>query len=300
MVSRPPSCCWGPWPQVRCSGRSDRDRGACRHSTDDPRRRAFPRFRSGCVPDPLRTPLRVRRGDRSARVGRWSTVASRRASHESRWVRGRSATPCQGSVGAWSISTARIPLSRRCAPAEWLAIVGPAAMDRGGIDGVTDPRWVTGLDGLEFADLGVISAEDDGFPYLPSISGVPAEGCQRRAIGIGPDVVVEIAILPSKDLDAVISQIQLGTLEDLEATGAERLPGSLVPPTCVQRSSPRPIRRSATPGRRCWRSIVPTARRGCSGPRQLGQRLDTAAAVVGSPGLRTDIRTLIETGATAS
>jgi hypothetical protein len=180
-------------------------------------------------------------------------------------------------------------------PAEWLAIVGPAAMDRGGIDGATDPRWVTGLDGVEFADLGVICAEDDGFPYLSSISGVPAEGCQRRAIGIGPDVVIEIAILPSKDLDAVIRQIQLGTLEELEATGAELLPGSLVPPTMpVQEVEPPPD----TPFCNAWTAVLEgslaNGESGALWSPVLAVAMEAAAGAAPTPEIAADIRVLAE------
>src|SRR5690606_11114717 len=100
-----------------------------------------------------------------------------------------------------------------------LAIRGPAEMDRnrGAVEGEEEPIWIAGLDGLQFADLGVLCPEGPeplrGL-ILESLTGRAAATCQRRAIGIGPEVVVEIALDPATELDAVVARLRIGTLDE--------------------------------------------------------------------------------------
>jgi hypothetical protein len=99
----------------------------------------------------------------------------------------------------------------------WLAVMAPALMERRELDGVEEARWIIGADGLEFADLGVICPEDVGLPYVPTLNGSVVDTCQRRAIGIGPGVVVEMGLAPDVDLEALIARLRIGTLEELMA-----------------------------------------------------------------------------------
>jgi len=165
-------------------------------------------------------------------------------------------------------------------PEVWIGTIAPARLD---LDDVADasgvrPAHINAPDGLALVDLGVVCPAGEN--PVQSMQGWPSTSCARRAIGTGNDFVIELVLPVEIDLDALISQLRVGTLDELRnalepVEGLDQLGD---PPT--HRPSPDPVPPPDTPFCNAWLEVLSLARAGAppADPEMI-ERMDAAAQV---------------------
>jgi hypothetical protein len=177
----------------------------------------------------------------------------------------------------------------------WISVEAPVQVDlERDLDG-GDPPLVEGSEGLTFVDLGVLCPESEG-AWVPSVSGSPGYQCQRRALGTGPGLLIELALPPDVDLEQVIAELRMGSLDDLR-TALGPLDGldqvTSTPPTMPATTLAPP---PDTPFCNAWVDVLAISRTLSSAgelwSEELGVAQEAAAAVAPTPELARDIRLL--------